>query len=354
MPRPTPLLSLCVPTYNRAELLDVCLSSLLPQTAPWSELVEVVVSDNASTDATSQVLEKWRQRYTFRTTRQQANIGLLGNITFVAASMANGEFVWLLGDDDLLAAGAVTQVVNLLIKLPDIDLIGLNIGYYPFEKRPSATSAEGGIREAPTSQLRRSSIHGIVPFELLLEGPTADFTAMYASVTRRRWWTEEFPQPLGQVSFTAVRDTYPHAFLIARHMPGKMAGALRDPLVCIYAMDATQFSWSKFHPLTVVLHATKLLKLFETNGIPYRILEPYYLYQLNHRGSDLGNLLWDRDTAGGWRAALSFAWLLRRYPLRLFKIFAISCCNSAAPMPLHWPMQRCLDYCIQRAQKNSV
>lgn len=337
-----PLLSLCIPTFNRAELLDVCLASILPQTCRWSECVEVVISDNASTDQTAAMLDKWSQRFQLRRHRQVENIGLLGNITFVAGTLARGAYVWLLGDDDVLAVRAVDRVVDMLQRSPEIDLIGLNVGYFSSDRRPAASDCEGGVEDIPDFQLRSRGLMGVVPFEQLLEGPCADFTAMYASITRRQWWEEDFPQPLSGPSFTSVRNSYPHALLIARHMPGKLAGALREPLVCIYSMPAERFSWAKYHALTVVLHATSLLKLFEANGVPRKVLEPYYLYQLNHRGSDLGNLIWDPNSAGGTWAAWQFAWLLRHYPLRLLKLFLVSCAHPNAPVLLRWPVQRWL------------
>ena len=125
----TPLLSICVPTYNRAALLEVCLASLLPQTQGWGERIEVIVSDNASNDGTQAVLDQYAQQHTFRRHRHPENTGLLGNITFVPSRLARGEFVWLLGDDDLLAAGAMDQVMARLQEVPEIDLVALNVGY---------------------------------------------------------------------------------------------------------------------------------------------------------------------------------------------------------------------------------
>ncbi len=205
--------------------------------------------------------------------------------------------------------------------------------------RPQVEDARGGVTRPPDSELRRLSTEGIVAFELLLEGPCADFTAMYASIIRQRLWAAEYPQPIAGETFTSVRTTYPHALLIARHLPGKQAGVLRDPVVCNFEMPTTQFSWAKFHALTVVVHATRLLKLFESHGVPSDILQPYYLYQLENRGSDLGDLCWNRQTAGGWSEAMQFAWMLRRYPLRLAKLFVIGCANPHAPYLLRTPVQ---------------
>ena len=339
-----PLLSICIPTLNRAALLDVCLASLLPQTEKWPELVEVIVSDNASTDSTPAVLDKYAQQFHFRRHRNTENIGLLGNITLVPSGLAAGEFAWLLGDDDLLAAGAVDQVIAVLQSDPEIDLLALNVGYYALADRPTVRQAMEGIRKEPATQLRNRGLQGRQQFAELLEGPCADFTAMYASVLRRRWWVEEFPEPLSGAAFTSVRNSYPVAYLIAKYLTDKPAAALRSPLVCIYAMPADQFSWAAFHPLTVVLRATELLKLFETQGISRRVLEPYYMYQLDNRGSDLGNLVWDRRSQGGWWEAAKFAWLLRRYPLRLLKVFIVACGHPHSPallrLPVQWRLQR--------------
>ena len=70
-----PLLSICIPTFNRSELLNVCLATVLPQTVDFADIVEVVVSDNASSDATQTLLSKYAERYRFRNHRNKSNIG---------------------------------------------------------------------------------------------------------------------------------------------------------------------------------------------------------------------------------------------------------------------------------------
>ncbi len=57
---PEPMLSLCVPTYNRAGFLRGTLDRVASQVsclaASSAGTVEVVVSDNASTDGTAEVV----------------------------------------------------------------------------------------------------------------------------------------------------------------------------------------------------------------------------------------------------------------------------------------------------------
>ena len=51
-----PLISICIPTYNRAELLDYCLENLAAL-KDCGRPVEIVISDNGSTDRTPEVIE---------------------------------------------------------------------------------------------------------------------------------------------------------------------------------------------------------------------------------------------------------------------------------------------------------
>jgi glycosyltransferase involved in cell wall biosynthesis len=58
-----PLLSICIPTYNRAELLDKCIASIVSQKEFDSEDVELVISDNASNDNTEEIVKKYQEQY---------------------------------------------------------------------------------------------------------------------------------------------------------------------------------------------------------------------------------------------------------------------------------------------------
>lgn len=64
MSSPTPLLSICIPTRNRAEALRRTLASICAQEVfDATGAVEVVVSDNASDDATAEVVREFIQRH---------------------------------------------------------------------------------------------------------------------------------------------------------------------------------------------------------------------------------------------------------------------------------------------------
>ena len=70
-----PLLSISVPTYNRARCLERLLTILHEQSAD-DPRVELIVSDNASTDGTQAVAEDFLRRgMNFRYVRNQVNVG---------------------------------------------------------------------------------------------------------------------------------------------------------------------------------------------------------------------------------------------------------------------------------------
>ncbi|MBF05473.1 hypothetical protein CL644_02085 [bacterium] len=112
-----PLLSICIPTFNRADYLRDCLESIAIQVhedAALNAQIEIVISDNASTDETNKVANQYRDTFTnFTYKRNESNLGFDLNILNVVKS-ATAEYVWYLGDDDLLVNGSLTFVVKLL------------------------------------------------------------------------------------------------------------------------------------------------------------------------------------------------------------------------------------------------
>jgi glycosyltransferase involved in cell wall biosynthesis len=74
--------------------------------------MEIVVSDNASSDATAAVVKEFQRSYPMlRYMRNEKNIGANRNSAHVAR-MATGNYVWVFGDDDKFALDAVPMVLE--------------------------------------------------------------------------------------------------------------------------------------------------------------------------------------------------------------------------------------------------
>lgn len=95
-------LSVVIPTFNRAEILDQCLEHLARQSIP-SSAFEVVVADDASTDATPQVADRWIRSGRISVGYQRCEKGFAGAARNRGVLAATGRRIVFLGDDVLAA-----------------------------------------------------------------------------------------------------------------------------------------------------------------------------------------------------------------------------------------------------------
>ena len=113
----TTKVSVTIPTHNRAHFVWQAIESVLAQTFGDFELI---VSDNASTDATRQVVGQYadpRVRYL----RHADNAGMAGNWRSALAA-ATGEYIAFLGDDDWWSPDFLARLTPPLERHPDVDV----------------------------------------------------------------------------------------------------------------------------------------------------------------------------------------------------------------------------------------
>ena len=113
-------LSICIPTYNRAEFLPGTLESIAAQ---WTDDLELTVADNASTDDTRRIVDGYQTRLgAVRYFRWDTNQGADRNY-LKSVEIATGDYCWILGSDDPIAPGAIaTLLAAILDRSPDIVL----------------------------------------------------------------------------------------------------------------------------------------------------------------------------------------------------------------------------------------
>jgi glycosyltransferase involved in cell wall biosynthesis len=103
-----PLVSIVIPTYNRAAYLPEAIDSVLSQSY---QPIEVIVVDDGSTDDTRAVLARYadRCRCEFRANQGQSSAVNYG------WQIARGDILGFLGDDDCLRPGAIEKLVHALM-----------------------------------------------------------------------------------------------------------------------------------------------------------------------------------------------------------------------------------------------
>ncbi len=105
-----PFWSVMIPTYNRPEMLQQCLRSILSQNLPLEEM-QITVIDNATPDVdlAALVYQVGGDRVEFY--RQSNNVGFLGNF-HTALEQSRGHYVHVMHDDDWVLPGFYGAVRN--------------------------------------------------------------------------------------------------------------------------------------------------------------------------------------------------------------------------------------------------
>jgi glycosyltransferase involved in cell wall biosynthesis len=122
------LLTIAIPTYNRAKLLDAQLAWLAHAVKGFENDIEIFVSDNCSTDSTQDVIKKWKttlSNITFNSRKNAENIGVMKNIHQCLIS-ATTKYVWTIGDDDPIQDRAISYTINKFKQYDDVTLLFLN------------------------------------------------------------------------------------------------------------------------------------------------------------------------------------------------------------------------------------
>ena len=140
-----PLVAIGVPVYNGERFLEATLDCLLAQTY---RNIEIIVSDNASTDGTAAICKRYAQLDPcVKHARTEINVGANGNIRRLAG-MFRGEYFKLSNADDLV--GPEDEVLH-----PDVVAVGVRRA----EEAAVAVAAEGDGRLAQRLRRDRARAH---------------------------------------------------------------------------------------------------------------------------------------------------------------------------------------------------
>lgn len=104
-----PRVSICIPTYNQAQYLDICLNSALTQSLID---IEIVVSDNHSTDDTAAILQKHSDPR-LKVVKPEKFLDMFDHFNF-CVSKSSGKYFCILSSDDVLFPDFAKQHAMLL------------------------------------------------------------------------------------------------------------------------------------------------------------------------------------------------------------------------------------------------
>ncbi len=116
-----PLVSLIITSYNRASLISKAIESSLEQDYPN---LEIIISDNCSTDNTEAVVKKYLIDPRIKYFRNGENLGMLGNFRKATYEYSKGEYITYVNSDDYLTDNSfVSDCIKLVNRDKDILLV---------------------------------------------------------------------------------------------------------------------------------------------------------------------------------------------------------------------------------------
>ncbi len=270
---PRPMLSICISTYNRAEWLAVNLKNwahLYPSPLPD---VELLVCDNASTDHTSKIIKPYLKRTDFTYHCNSHNVGMLGNLR-KTTHFAQGKYVWIIGDDDLLMPGAIEKVVSNIKSYPDVALLYLNYAFTKIEDARTINNFDVFFREATP----------IVPAEPDRFGPLNEicarnenfFTAIYTLVFRRNHALKAYSQDTSGRPFSTMLTCIPTTYYVLNHLMNAPGVWIGTPQIVVNM----NVSWLKYAPLWILERIPEVYELAEQNGVPVEDIDRWRKHTL--------------------------------------------------------------------------
>jgi glycosyltransferase involved in cell wall biosynthesis len=171
----SPLLTICIPSYNRAGYLDTLLTFLkanLLNEAAYD--IELIVVNNNSTDATAAVLEKHAHPHLraiqVEHHRPTAEENIIRSVEF-----CRGEYVWFLGDDDVPVLENFASHYRLLQK-GDADFFLFNA---------SITDSKGNLSVLQNIKMNRPMLETSMPSLVMTIGCLFTLAGVSNQIIRR-------------------------------------------------------------------------------------------------------------------------------------------------------------------------
>lgn len=156
----TPTVSVIIPTYNRANLLERAIRSVLSQT--YRDF-EIIVVDDASTDNTQEMLkERFKQEIDYGMLRIIRNETSLerSRSRNEAMEISKGEYIALLDDDDIWLPDHLESAVRFLKMEKDVGCVFSNFFLIPSESPSNAQLMFTDMANGKNNQYRKFCITG--------------------------------------------------------------------------------------------------------------------------------------------------------------------------------------------------
>ena len=298
-------LSICIPTYNRTRYLENCLNSIFIASKKSNLKIEVCISDNCSEENTLAVIKKYKEKITIFFNQNNKNIGY-GKNSLKSVFMARGEFVWMLGNDDLILPDTFNTFQNLIHKNPEVDFFYINSYHlnldildkfnFPFD----TSKFDFSILKRFSNYKKNKKLKF---FQLIDPFKSFEFMlSTYLCVYRRKFWLNHIKE-IDKKNIVDTRlysnfdNTAPHIKIWAAAFKDKTAYFFHEPLTANVHGPRGK-DWNDLYAFVEAVRIPEVLDCYRKNGMSFlrfflcknfalrRFLPSFYsiLFKSGHRG----------------------------------------------------------------------
>ena len=264
------LISICIPTYNRPNALLNSLNSLSLQT---KKNFEVCISDNCSKVNLQKLIKPFKKKIKIKYNRNKKNLGFALNLLKVSR-MAKGEFIWFLGDDDMIIKNGIEILQKKINKNYECDFFWVNSSFLNVDfinkfKQPFDT------KNLPKKMKKHSNIQKdkkITFLELIDKKIAFDYLlGIFLCVFRRKKWCEN----LNVINLKLIKDirTWSNFENTCFFIKVFCAAFLKSKAyVCSKPLSVSLHGireWENLYPLVEIVRIPEALDYYRSKGLSF-------------------------------------------------------------------------------------
>lgn len=267
-------LSICIPTYNRAKHLLNCLNSIYLAKKNSNINFEVCVSDNGSDYDVEKITEKYKEKIKLKLNKNKENLGYHPNL-LESINLASGEFVWAIGDDDLLMPNSLKKINILFKKYHYVDFFcnnsyNLNYKFLDSFDKPFDTK---NLPKTMEKFSKKKESFDCSFWELIDYNIAFDFLNLNClNIYKRQMWLENVKHVNHELlkdrrPWSNFENTHAHIKIYANAFKNSKAFFNSDPLtVNLYGVR----EWNDLYPFIEVVRLPEILDYYRSQGLGFK------------------------------------------------------------------------------------
>ncbi len=116
-----PRVSVLIPAYNHEKFVEDAILSVVNQTYGYDN-IELIVTDDCSSDNTVEKLQRLQQQYGFRLILHHKNFGVSSTLNEMIL-LTNSLYITSFASDDVMVPDRIQNQINILQNHPEIDIL---------------------------------------------------------------------------------------------------------------------------------------------------------------------------------------------------------------------------------------